>query len=128
MLQPLTPAWVDRYVELGQDLPSTPGASAEVEHTVAKTPEGDVTFTIRYEEGRPVSGAFEPGGGDALRLAMTYPDALALARAELDVPTGFMQGRIKLVGSSARFLALQPALQREEHRAVLRSLADETDA
>lgn len=128
MLQPLTPAWLDRYRELGQDLPPVPGATAELEHTVAKTPDGDVTYTVRYEDGRPVAAGFEPGGDDALRLAITYPDAMALARAELDVPTGFMQGRMKLVGSTARFLALQGALQRDEHRAVLRALADETEA
>jgi hypothetical protein len=128
MVRPLTQDWLDRYCELAGDLPPVPGATAALEHTVAKTPEGDVTFTVRYEDGVPVGAAFEPGGDDALRLAIAYPDALALARAELDVPTGFMQGRIKLVGSSARFLALQAALQRDAHRAVLQALADETDA
>lgn len=127
MLQPLSAAWLDRFCELGRSLPVVAGATAELEHTVAKTPEGDVTFTIRYEDGRPVAAELGPGAGDALRLAITYPDALAMARAELDVPTGFMQGRIKLVGSTARFFALQPALQSTEHRELLRTLAAETD-
>lgn len=127
-VRPLTPAWLERYLELARDLPSVPGATAELEHTVAKTPEGDITFTVRYEDGRPVSARFGQGGDDALRLGLAYVDALAMARAELDVPTGFMQGRIKLVGSTARFLGLQAALQRDEHRAVLRALAEETDA
>ena len=127
-MRPLTQEWLDRYCELARDLPPVPGATAELEHTVAKTPDGDVTFTVRYEAGRPVGAALEPGGDEALRLAIPYADALAMARAELDVPTGFMQGRIKLAGSSARFLDLQAALQRDDHRAVLRTLADETDA
>jgi hypothetical protein len=128
MLQPFTAAWLDRYCELGRSLPAVAGATGELEHTVAKTPEGDVTFTIRYEDGHPVAADIGPGGDDALRLAITYADALAMARAELDVPTGFMQGRIKLVGSTARFFALQPALQSAEHRELLRTLAAETDA
>lgn len=127
-MRPLTQDWLDRYCELARHLPSVPGASAELEHTVAKAPDGDVTFTVRYEDGRPVGAAFEPGGGEALRLTLTYPDALALARAELDVPIGYMQGRIKLVGSSGRFLSLQAVLQHDEHRAVLQALAEETDA
>ncbi|MFP5255091.1 MAG: SCP2 sterol-binding domain-containing protein [Acidimicrobiia bacterium] len=128
MLRPLTSAWLERYRELGQELPPVAGATAEVEHTVTKTPEGDVTFTIRYEDGRPTAATLAPGGHDAVRITLTHPDALAMARGELDVPTGFMQGRIKLVGSTERFLSLQGALQRDEHRALLRALAHETDA
>jgi len=128
MLRPLTSDWLDRWCELGRTLPVVAGANGELEHIVAKTPEGDITFTIRYEDGRPVAAELGPGDGDALRLAIAYPDALAMARAELDVPTGFMQGRIKLVGSTARFFSLQPALQGAEHRELLRALAAETVA
>lgn len=127
----LTQEWLDRYLELAADLPEAEGASAVLEHVVAKTPDGDVTYVVRWEDGRPVEARLGPADGadpdEVLRLSIAYPEAQAMARGELDLPTGFMQGRVKLVGSTGRFLALQGALQSDAHRAALAALAADTE-
>ncbi len=43
-----------------------------------------------------------------------------MARGELDLHAGFMQGRIKVVGPMGRFMAVLPATQSSEHRAAVR--------
>lgn len=130
MVAHLSQEWLDRYRELCVDLPSEPGASAVVEHLVPKTPDGDVAYVLRWEDGRLVEArlgkAEDVPADELLTLTITHPDAEAMARGELDVPTGFMQGRVKLVGPMARFLPLQAVLQHEEHRDALRQLASET--
>jgi putative sterol carrier protein len=122
----LTQAWLDRYVELAADLPPRPGASARLQHVVTKTPDGDVSYVIAFEDGRIVSATLGTDAAADMTVNAPHPDAQAMARGELDLHAGFMQGRLKLVGSMQAFMAVLPTTQSAEHRAVLDALAAET--
>lgn len=123
----LSQAWLDRYVELAADLPSRKGATARVQHVVAKTPAGDVAYVEVFEDGRLVAATLGPDPAADVTINETYADSQVLARGELDVHVGFMQGRLKVVGDMGVLMALLPATQSPEHRAVLAALAAETE-
>lgn len=122
----LSQAWLDRYVELAADLPERPGASARLQVDVPKTPDGDVAYALAFEDGRLVEAHTGADEKAAITFTTTYADAQAIARAELDVVVGFMRGQVKMAGSTATLLAVQPVLQSAEHRAVLAALAADT--
>jgi putative sterol carrier protein len=127
MVAHLSQAWLDRYRQLAADLPVRKGATARLQHVVAKTPEGDVTYVVAFEDGRLAAASL--GGDEAAEITLTetYADAQAMARGDLDLHVGFMQGRVKLAGDMGAFLELVPVLQSPEHRAALAALAAETE-
>jgi putative sterol carrier protein len=57
----------------------------------------------------------------------SYDDAVRLAKGELDLHAGFMQGRIKLSGAMARFMAVLACTQSEAYRAALADVAAATE-
>jgi len=122
----LSEAWLDRWRELAADLPEQPGASGTIAVTVLKAPGGDVTYHLTFEDGRLVAAGL--GDGDApVALTQTHADALAVLDGTLDVVVGVMRGKVKYAGDTGVYLALQPVLQSDAHRAVLAALAAETD-
>jgi len=127
MVAALTQAWLGRYRELATELPACPGATGTVQHLVPKGPDGDVAYVVELADGRVVRAELGTDATAALTLTMTHPDALAIARGELDLVAGFMQGRVKLTGDHAVFLGLQGVLQGDAHRSVVAALGAETD-
>lgn len=124
----LSQDWLDRQKELFGSLPARPGASARLHFTVLKTPDGDVSFTQVFEDGRLIEVAFGAEGEADAAFTVTYPDAQLLARDELDLHAGFMQGRIKFAGDVGRFMAVLPATQSAEAAEARAQLAAETTA
>jgi putative sterol carrier protein len=127
MLAHLSQAWLDRYRQLAAELPARPGASGRLQHVVAKTPDGDVTYVVAFEDGQLAAASLGADESAEVTLTETYADAQAMARGDLDLHVGFMQGRVKLAGDMGVFLELVPVLQSPEHRAALSALAAETD-
>jgi putative sterol carrier protein len=127
MVALLSQAWLDRRGELGAELPVRPGASARVQHVVTGAPDGQVAYVEVFEDGRLTSVTLGPSDDVDLTFTETYPDASAIARGELDLHVGFMQGRVKLVGDVGALMAVLPATQSEEHRTAVLTLAGEID-
>lgn len=122
----LSQEWLDLRAQLGAALPARTGVTVKVQTVVAKTPAGDVAFVESYEDGR-VAGA-KLGADDTAEVTinLTHADSLAIARGELDVHVGFMQGRVKVVGDTGTFMELVPVLGSEEHRKAVAELASHT--
>lgn len=123
----LSQAWLDRYAELAEALPPRPGATAVVQHVVAKTPDGDVTYHLRWEDGRLGAAALGPAEGPDVTVQESWPDAQVRARGEADLAVAFMRGRAKVAAPTALLLALQPLWQSPELAAVEAALAAETE-
>lgn len=128
MVAPLSHEWLDLRLKLAADLPERSGASARLQHVVAGGPDGPVTYVETFEDGRLTAVALGPDPDADLTLNITHADAVLMARGELDLHAGFMQGRIKVVGPMGRFMAVLPATQSSEHRATLAALAAQTEA
>jgi len=123
----LSPEWLDVRAKLGADLPARPGATARVQTVVAKTPTGDVAFVETYQDGRVVGAAMGLDDSADFTVNLTYPDFLAVARGEVEVHTGFMQGRVKVVGNMAALMALVPVTRSDEYAAARAELARRSD-
>jgi putative sterol carrier protein len=50
-----------------------------------------------------------------------------IARGELDLHAGFMQGRVKMSGDMGRLMAVLPCTQSDEFRAALAEVASTTE-
>ena len=120
---PLTQEWLDQRLEALGGLPEVPGATASLLHVVAGGPDGEVRFAERYVDGRLVEAALGPADDSDLELSYKHDVALLVAAGELHLVDGFMQGRVKLVGSSGRLMDLLPALASPEHQAAEASVA-----
>jgi hypothetical protein len=129
MVALLSPEWLDRRRDLGAGLPERPGASARLQHIVSGAPDGPVAYVEVFEDGRLTAASWGPAEVSAVDVTIneTYADAVAIARGELDLHVGFMQGRVKIVGPMGALMAVLPATQSSEHKALVQQLADQAD-
>jgi hypothetical protein len=127
VVEHLSPDWVERLRAAGADLPERAGASARLQHVVSGAPGGEVAYTLVVEDGR-VTAASIGRDDDAAdcTLLITHKDAVAIAKGELAVEAGFMQGRVKMTGPSGPFLAVQPVLQSDAYASMVAKVAADT--
>lgn len=128
MVQHLSPEWVALHEGLGAALPERPGASARLQHVVTGTPDGEVAWSLQLVDGQVAGVAV--GRDDAAAdctFLITHPDSVAIAKGELDLHAGFMQGRVKMSGASGPFLDVLPATESPEFAELLAAVAAQTD-
>jgi len=124
----LTPAWLELQHEAASDLAPEPGVSATVQHVVTGAPDGNVVYTVTYEEGQLARAALGPAGAEPdLVFTLTYDGARRVARGDLEVGAAFMQGTLKVEGSMAKLLPLIRRMHRPDHRAMVEKAAAGTD-
>jgi hypothetical protein len=103
-------------------------ASAVIVTTVTGAPSGNVTYTTTIERGRLVAAAIgEPSGQPDLTFSIGYDDAARQARGEAELSTLFMQGRLKAEGDMRRLFALLAVDHGPDARALVGTIADQTD-
>ncbi|HEV3281912.1 MAG TPA: SCP2 sterol-binding domain-containing protein [Acidimicrobiales bacterium] len=95
----LSEEWFDRARELWPDTSGPGGLSGRVQCEITGGPEGDVSCYWVFEDGRLESGSVgRLGDADAV-LTVSWDDAVAVQRGDLDPNVAFMQGRMKVTGS-----------------------------
>jgi len=115
----LTQEWFDETGAMGAD-PSPqwgpPGLAARVQVEVTGGPDGDLSAHVEIEDGRLVSRA--PGVVDEPDVTLTtvWQDAVHMQQGELDPNVAFMQGRMKVAGSTGVMLALLPVARTPEYQ------------
>jgi phage tail tube protein FII len=123
----LSEEWLALGAELGHELPEVPGASVRLQQLVTGAPGGDVRYVTVIVDGRTVEQRMGQIDDPDLTVTTSYADALAMHRGELDLNTGFMQGRVKIGGDIAKVFALLPLAGRSEWTAMQAKVADATD-
>lgn len=124
----LSQDWLDLQRSASTDLPAVPAASAVVQHVVTGGPDGNVTYTTTFEDGRVVEAVSgKPAAEPDLTFTVTHEGALRLARGELEVGAAFMQGGLKAEGDMAKLFALLELSHRPDHREMVRQIATQTD-
>ncbi|HEY2813553.1 MAG TPA: SCP2 sterol-binding domain-containing protein [Acidimicrobiales bacterium] len=118
----LSQEWLDLQQELSHDLPERPGATARIQYKIVGTSGGDVAFYTVIENGRIIDST--PGEDVDAEFSMSVPYAVfvEVSKGEIDVNAAFMQGRIKVTGSTATLLSLMPLTQSQEYKAAVDKL------
>jgi hypothetical protein len=128
----LTPEWVALHEGLGAALPERPGASARLQHVVtgapAVGPKGELAYTVEIVDGRVAATRFgrDDEAADCTFL-IAHKDSVAIAKGELDLHAGFMQGRVKMSGSGGPLLDVLPCTESPEYRELLLAVAAQTE-
>ena len=128
MVRHLSEDWVALHAKAGATLPERAGASARLQHVVTGSPDGEVVWSLVLVDGRVADAAVgrDDDAADCSFL-ITHPDSVLIARGELDLHAGFMQGRVKMSGDMGRLMAVLPCTQSDEFKAVLAEVASATD-
>lgn len=123
----LSEAWVALLQRSGSTLPERPGATAKLQQVVSGAPDGEGAYRLEFGDGRIV--AARAGRDDAsvdCTFLVAFDDAVRIARGELDLHVGFMQGRVKMSGRGGPFLDVLPCTQSPEYRTFLAAVAADT--
>ena len=75
-----------------------------VEVKVTGGPAGDVTFHSVIDDGLVEELGLGPGVDADVSLTVTYSDAAAILKGDLDVNVAYMQGRMKTAGDPGKLL------------------------
>lgn len=84
------------------------GKTATIQQVIT-TSDGDTHYWTKIADGTIAMGVGDAEGPDAT-ITQSYDTAVALARRELSPVTGFMMGKIKVVGNMGLVLGLQGVL------------------
>jgi hypothetical protein len=123
----LSQQWHDRACELAVDFPEHIGASARMAYNVSGGPNGDITYFQVTENGRVVEQGLGACSDADFTVTITWADAVATQRGELDPNVAFMQGRMKVAGNMGRLMALLPITLSSEYRALQEKLRADTE-
>lgn len=123
----LSPEWLELQRSLASTLPVRPGATARLQIVVTGGPDGDVIYTQVIEDGQLVASVLGADDSADVTLTQAYPDAVAIAKGELDANAAFMQGRVKVVGNMGALMAVMPLTQSTDYQDLVTALAADTE-
>ena len=118
MSQYLTQEWLDEFCELSGELPERPGATLKIQYQVTGAPDGDLDYYLNHENGKLVEGTLGSLEDPDTTITMSYDDAAAMQRGDLDATAAFMQGKMKAAGNMARLMSLLPVTNSPEWKAL----------
>ncbi len=123
----LTDEWFDQTRALAADQPERPGLSARMQFIVTGGPDGDVRYYWVLEDGHLRRSAVGDVDNADVTLTTARPDAMAMARGDLDPNVAFMQGRMKVAGSMGIMMRLLPVTNTPEYQDLRRRIAEVTE-
>jgi len=110
----LSDEWFDEVnraaADNGQLLTDTAGLDFAIQQVVTDAPDGEIRYTVRVRDGRVT---LTPGDDPTADVTFTedWDTARKLAAGELNAPTAFMTGRIRVSGNVSVLLDAQGSLQ-----------------
>ena len=126
MPQFLSQEWLDLQAKYAQELPERPGATARLQYKITGAPGGDVTFHSVIENGKVLENTLGEDPETEFAMTLGYKDFVKVANGELDANALFMQGKLKVVGSTRMLLSLMPLTQSPEYRELTKKVSAET--
>lgn len=119
----LSQEWFDQAATIWSGAPALDGLSGRVQCEVGGGPEGDISCYWVFE-----AGSLGPTGvgrieNPEVSLTLSWDDAVAVQRGDLDPSVAFMQGRLKVHGSMGLMIELLARAQRPECRESQRKVA-----
>ena len=128
MAQYLTGEWMDAFVKLAADQPERPGVDVKIQYVTTEAPGGE---TINYywivENGRITESVLGEIGDPDFTMTISYEDAAAVQRGDLDANAAFMAGKMKVSGNVPRMMSLLPITISPEWKAMQENLKAVTE-
>jgi predicted lipid carrier protein YhbT len=122
----LSQEWFDQTRAMAADQPDRPGATARMQYEITGGPDGDVKYYWVLEDGHLRESALGVLADAEVTLTSSWADAMAIQKDELDANAAFMQGRVKVVGTMGKVLALLPITNAAEYRDLQRRILEIT--
>ena len=123
----LSDEWFDAVGRASADLPVRAGASATIQRVITGTPDGDVAYHFALQDGRIVDIERGPDEAAQATLTLPYKEALKVERGEYSLNVAYMQGRMKVAGSTGAVLAFLPVTVTPEYQAAQAELGADLD-
>lgn len=123
----LSEDWLNAFTDRLGSLPPWEGPSHAVQFEVTGGPSGKVTYHVVVPAGG--TPKYRPGAADDRGVVITqeWADALAQARGQFDPAVGFMQGHMKVKGSSRPLLDLFSVMADPHYAQAVAALASDTE-
>jgi predicted lipid carrier protein YhbT len=122
MAKYLSQEWMDEGRKLADSQPERPGASARMQYVVTGGPDGDIKYYWVLENGKLLESQLGEIADADFTMSMSYNDAVAVQKGELDANAAFMQGRAKVAGDMAKLMSLMPLTMSPEYKALQEKL------
>ena len=122
----LSQEWLDLQTKYAQELPVRRDASARLQYKITGAPGGEVTFHTVIENGQIRESSLGEDANTDFAMTLGYKDFVKVAHGELDANALFMQGKLKVVGSTRTLLTLMPLTQSPEYRELTKKVSAET--
>ena len=126
MAQFLSQEWLDLQTKYADSLPERKGATARLQYKITGGPGGEVTFHTVIENGRVIENALGEDPQTDFAMTVGYKDFVKTAQGAVDASALFMQGKLKVVGSTRTLLSLMPLTQSTEYRDLTAKVSAET--
>lgn len=123
----LSPQWVSASRALWSQSLVAPGPDASVSFTLTGAPQDAGGFWWRLEDGALADAGVGALEDAEVAFTLSYRDAVSLVKGESDLNAGFMQGRIKVAGDTAKLFSVLALTASEAYKAMLSELGRQTD-
>jgi putative sterol carrier protein len=127
MAKYLSQEWLDLYQQLAQDFPERAGANATMQYVITGTPDGDVSYVQKIENGKMLESRLGDSEEADFTLSLGYEDSKKIQKGELDANAAFMQGKLKVTGNLGKLMALMPLTQSPEYKEIQGRLTKQTE-
>lgn len=128
MAKYLTPEWMDEFVKLAATQPKRPGVDVKIQYVTTDGPSGDsINYYWIVEDGRISESVLGEIGDPDFTMTISYEDAAAVQRGELDANAAFMAGKMKVSGNVPRMMSLLPITVSPEWKEMQENLKAVTE-
>jgi putative sterol carrier protein len=122
----LSQEWLDLQTKYAQELPDRSGVSARLQYKITGAPGGEVTFHTVIVDGRIAENALGEDANTEFAMTLPYKEFVRVTKGEVDASALFMQGKLKVVGSTRTLMTLMPMTESAEYREFLARVSAET--
>jgi hypothetical protein len=116
------------WLTAARDAVAAPALDVRLQVTVTGAPGGDVIWHAVSANGVLAGLDAGPLPDAGVALTLSYADAVAMLRGELDPSVAYMQGRMKTAGDPGKLLDLLAATATPEYGALRAALEAVTDS
>jgi putative sterol carrier protein len=127
MAKYLTEEWMAEFVELAADQPERPGLDVKIQYVTTDAPTGTVNYYWIVEDGVITESVLGEIGDPDFTMTISYDDAAAVQRGDLDGNAAFMQGKMKVAGNVPKLMSLLPLTGSPEWKALQENLKAVTE-